>query len=98
MVPLILLCLSLAAAAPFILGLVPPFGTAVMLRIKNGGLQVETGSLRSMAKQHVEEILLESRVTRGFIAITSANRVVFSRRIPSTTHQRLRNILLNQWA
>jgi hypothetical protein len=52
--------------------------------------------MRSHAREHLTEILSDAQVSRGFIAITPANRIVFSRNIPAAVHQRLRNVLLNQ--
>jgi hypothetical protein len=95
---LIIIGLAGAAAASIWLGFVPPPHAATLIHIRSGGLQVKRGRLQAHAREHVSEILQDAGVSRGFIAITSQNRVAFSRHIPSTVHQRLRNVLLNQWA
>jgi hypothetical protein len=69
-----------------------------VIRIRHQGLHISRGRLRADAREAVSDILRSAGVSRGFIAITAQNRVSFSSRIPSTIHQRLRNVLLNQWA
>ena len=53
------------------------------------------GAIFEPTREHVSEILSEAKVSKGFIAITSDNRVKFSKQIPAAVHQRLRNVLLN---
>jgi hypothetical protein len=77
-------------------GFVPPPHANMLLRIRAGAIRATRGSLKPYAREHVTEILSEARVSSGFIAITPGNHVVFSRQIPTTVHQRLRNVLLNQ--
>jgi hypothetical protein len=89
-------CLLAIACAAVGFGLVPPPHANTILRIGLNGIRTTRGSLRPHAREHLTEILLEAQVSRGFIAITPANRVVFSRNIPVAVHQRLRNVLLNQ--
>jgi len=79
-------------------GFVPPPNAGTLIQIRKGTVRVTRGRLKPHAKEHVIEILSEVRVSRGFIAVTADNRVAFSRGIPSAVHQRLRNVLLNQWA
>jgi len=86
---------ALAFAAVWF-GFVPPPNARTLLHIRAGTIRITRGSLRPHAREHVAEILSEAKISRGFIAITSGNRVAFSRRIPATVHQRLRNVLLNQ--
>ena len=76
----------------------PPPNANTLVRIRDGDLQVERGNLKPHARESVSRILKESGVTRGFIAITTDRRAVFSRQIPTRVHQRLRNVLLNQWS
>jgi hypothetical protein len=98
MVPAIIICVVLAILLPILLGFVPPPHANILVRIKAGSLQVKRGSVRAHAREHIEEILREAAVSSGFIAVTPGNRVTFSRQIPQAIHQRLRNVLLNQWA
>jgi len=95
---LIIIGLAGAAATSIWLGFLPPPHATTLIHIRSGGLHVSRGRLQAHAKEHVSEILREAGVSRGFIAITAPSRVAFSRRIPSTVRQRLRNVLLNQWA
>jgi hypothetical protein len=95
--PWILLVLGLTGAACWWWN-PPPFDAAMLIRVRSGQLHLARGSLQSHAREHVADILREAGISRGFIAVTSANRVVFSRTIPGHLHQRLRNVLLNQGA
>ena len=69
---------------------------STLIRIREGAVHVRRGRVQPYAKEHVVEILREAGVSKGFIAVTSENGVAFSRSIPSTVRQRLRNVLLNQ--
>lgn len=80
------------------LGIFPPANSNTLIRIRDGELQVERGTLRPHARESVGRILKECGVTKGYIAITAEKRAVFSRHIPTAVHQRLRNVLLNQWS
>jgi Protein of unknown function (DUF3634). len=91
-----IVCLVALAFGAVVLGFVPPPNASTLLHIRSGSVRATRGILRPYAREHVAEILSEANVTKGFIAITTGNRVVFSRGIPSTIHQRLRNVLLNQ--
>jgi hypothetical protein len=91
-------CLALFAFAAVSLGYVPPPHASTLLRIRAGALHVARGRLQPHAREHVAEILLEVGISRGFVAVTPTNRVTFSRNIPAAIHQRLRNVLLNQWS
>ena len=84
------------AAGSVWLGFLPPPHATMLIRINGGQLQITRGGLKAHAKLDVSEILHDAGVSQGFIAITRHNRVSFSRRIPTTVHQRLRNVLLNQ--
>jgi uncharacterized protein DUF3634 len=79
------------------LGFIPPPHAAILIRIRAGRAQVTKGRLRSDLLASVSHVLEDVRVGRGFIAITSQNRVSFSANIPAGIHQRLRNILMNRW-
>jgi hypothetical protein len=80
------------------LGFVPPPHASTLVYLRGGALDVRRGRLKPHAREHVMDILQEAGVSRGFIAVTSEDRVYFSNRIPAALHQRLRNVLLNQWA
>jgi hypothetical protein len=90
--------LVVLAFAAVWLGFVPPPHASTLLHVREGAIRVSRGQLKPHAKEQVLEILSEAAVTKGFIAVTPGNRVRFSRHIPASAHQRLRNVLLNQWA
>lgn len=79
------------------LGFIPPLNAKIIVRIRNGSLVFEKGRLEGNVSEHVEAILRGARVSEGYVAITAGPRVYFSRQIPHDVHQRLRNVLLNQW-
>lgn len=79
-------------------GLIPPPHATTVIRISGEAIDVRRGHLQVQAREHVAGILHDAGVTRGFIAMTSQGRVVFSRNVPEEIHQRLRNVLVNQWA
>jgi hypothetical protein len=95
---LVIVCGVSVGVVSIWLGVLPPLNATTLISIRRGQVRLRKGQLRVHAKEDVSDILREAGVSRGFIAITAQNRVVFSRRIPSTIHQRLRNVLLNQWA
>lgn len=80
------------------LGFVPPPHATTLIRIRDGSILVRRGRVQPHAKEHIADILRDAGVSSGYIAITPENWVAFSRRIPAQIHQRLRNVLLNQWA
>src|SRR5436309_12580157 len=94
----IILCLAVLAFAAVSLGFLPPPHATTLVYVRAGELRVARGRLLPYAREHVTEILFEAGVSRGLIALTPGNGVAFSRHIPSALHQRLRNVLLNQWA
>ena len=91
-----ILCLVAVAFAAVRFGVVPPPHASTLLRVQRGTIRVIKGQIRPLAREHLTEILAEAGVAKGFIAIIHPNRVIFSRRVPSAVHQRLRNVLLNQ--
>jgi hypothetical protein len=91
-------CLVVLGFAAVRFGYVPPPGARTVLHVRAGDIRVAGSRLKPHAKADVAEILSEAGVSRGFIAVTRENRVKFSRHIPAAIHQRLRNVLLNQWA
>ena len=80
------------------LGFVPPPHANTLIRIRKGEIHIRRGRVHSHAREHLADILREAGVSQGYIAITPENWVAFSRHIPGRIHQRLRNVLLNQWA
>ena len=92
----VIVILGLLFYATVWLGFIPPPHAVIVLKIRNGAVQVTKGNLKGYARSNVVELLSTAGVSRGFIAITPAKRVSFSRQIPASLHQRLRNVLLNQ--
>jgi hypothetical protein len=94
----IIIAVAIAAFAwgAFAYGFLPPPNAKTLLYFQQGAIHMKRGAVKPYAREHVVEILSEAGVTKGFIAITTANRVIFSRTIPANAHQRLRNVLLNQ--
>jgi len=80
---------------PIGLGLVPPWNATTVIRIRAGKVVVKRGQLRGPVRDDVAEVVAGAGLTSGFIALTSESRVCFSRNIPESTRQRLRNVLLN---
>jgi hypothetical protein len=97
MLIVILIAIVMLIFAAIELGFIPPLNATVLVRMSNGSLVFEKGRLSGNAPEHLEAILRGARVSEGFVAITSGQRVYFSRQIPREIHQRLRNVLLNQW-
>src|SRR5262249_51303926 len=79
------------------LGFVPPPQATILIRIRDGRTQVSRGRLRSDTLVSVSHVLEDTAVSRGFIALTTQDRVHFSANIPAGVRQRLRNVLLNRW-
>jgi len=79
-------------------GFVPPPHATTLIRIQDGAVNVRRGRVQAHAREHIADILRDVGISNGFIAITPENWVAFSRGIPPAVHQRLRNVLLNQWA
>lgn len=77
------------------LGYLPPPHTKTLIKICNGQVRVTRGQLKAQPYEFVSEIVKQTAVTHGFIAITYYNRAAFSRTIPRSARQRLRNVLLN---
>lgn len=96
LIPVIILCAFVIAALSS--GILPPPNAITVVHVRKGVFSVTKGKLRPHARDDAKQILAEAGVTKGFVAITKDNRVVFSREIPQEIHQRLRNVLLNQWA
>jgi hypothetical protein len=97
MLIVVLIAIATLIFAAIELGFIPPLNATIIVRMRNGSLVFEKGRLQGNASAHVEAILREAHVSEGYVAISSGRRVYFSRQIPRDLHQRLRNVLLNQW-
>lgn len=71
-----------------------PFSRTV-IRIRNGQIRVDGADLSPRAKEHVGDVIREAMIFSGFISLSARREVRFSRDVPESVHQRLRNILLN---
>jgi hypothetical protein len=77
------------------LGFFPPWNATTVARVNSGKITIKRGQLRGQVRDDLEEVLNAAGVISGFIALTSENRIHFSRNIPEPIRQRLRNVLLN---
>ncbi len=75
----------------------PPPWASVILTIRQGTVRLKKGRLPQQLQERVSEILAEEQIPHGFVAITNRQRILFSRRIPAATQQRMRNVLVNRW-
>lgn len=87
----VLLVLWLAVS----LGRWPSPSAATVIRIHAGKVAVTRGQLRTTTREDVAEVLKSAGVRSGFITLSKAGEVRFSRTVPPGLHQRLRNVLLN---
>ena len=92
----ILGCLLVLGILAFFLESLPSVGACTLIRFRRGLLEVRRGEVRTLAREHIAEILREAGVSNASIAVTRDNRVAFSRSIPAPVRQRLRNVILNQ--
>jgi hypothetical protein len=74
---------------------VPPLGATLLIRIRSGKPATARGSVPSRVLGDLAEILREAGVDRGYIAKNGDGRIVFSRSIPETVRQALRNVVVN---
>ena len=77
------------------LGILPSPFSRTLVRVRNGEILIEKGDLSARAKQHVADVIRESRVEKGFFTVSQARTVTFSQGFPEALRQTLRNILLN---
>ena len=90
---LLLLLLSLLAIWHF--ELLVPLAAGTLIRIRGGSLRVVRGSLRAQVLADLTDMVRQAGVTRGFICINARRRIIFSRNLPASIHQHLRNVLAN---
>lgn len=75
--------------------IVPPLGATVVIRIRRGHPAAARGNVPSRVLTDLAGILREAGVDRGYIARNGDGRIVFSRSIPETIRQALRNVVVN---
>ena len=75
--------------------LLVPLGASVHIRVRGDSLRVVRGSVRAPVLADLTDMLRRAGVSRGFICINDRRRIVFSRNIPASIHQYLRNVLAN---
>lgn len=96
MSPLVFIpALGIVAALLWWLSTQPPLGAPLLIRIREGKPGTTRGGMSSHALADLEEILRDHQVSRGFVAKNGDGRVVFSRSIPESCRQQLRNVLTN---
>jgi len=98
MIPLLLRALVVIAICWWLLvllGFLPPLFSRTVIRIRDGHVRIAGAALSPRAKQHLEDVVRETGLSSGFIALSKRGQVGFSRSIPKALRQRLRNILLN---
>jgi hypothetical protein len=98
MIPLLLRLVLLVAAAWWLLvalGFVASPFSRTIIRIRNGQIRVNGADLSTRAREHVSDVIREAMIFSGFISLSAHGGVRFSRDVPESVHQRLRNILLN---
>ncbi len=66
------------------------------IRIESGKAQCIKGSLRSQVLSDITDICQTKGVTSGEVWISSAGRITFSKAIPDSAHQRIRNIVASR--
>jgi hypothetical protein len=99
MAPLIVICLGIIlviTVAAVWSGWAAPPGAATLIRIRAGEVIVKRGRVNTHVREHIAHIARDHNVSRGFIAVSSAKRMTFSRSIPNVARQPLRNVLINK--
>lgn len=94
---LLIICLLLAIVLVLRRGRKPPLGAATVIFIHEGITEIRRGRLQPQTRDQVRHIIQDAGLLNGFIAVMPDGRVRFSREIPPSTHQRFRNVLMNQW-
>ena len=98
MIPLLLRVALIAAAvwwALIALGFIASPFSRTIIRIRNCQISVQGADLSTRVKEHITDVIREAMIFSGFVSLSSRREVRFSRDIPQSVHQRLRNILLN---
>jgi hypothetical protein len=78
-----------------LLGFIPPPHAKTIIRIHNGKIRITRGQVRAQPREFISDIVQQTGMTTGYIAVTHYNRASFSRNIPGDIQQRIRNVLLN---
>jgi hypothetical protein len=66
-----------------------------VIEFSSGTARVTKGGMSSRALGAVAQVLVENGIQSGKIEIRKNGKFAFSRQIPETIHQRLRNIVMN---
>ena len=90
-----LLILVVIAWVSVLLRFFPSPFCKVLVRIQRGEICVKKGSLNARAREHISDVIRESHLEKGFIAISSNRRIEFSFGFPQHLRQTLKNVLLN---
>jgi hypothetical protein len=69
--------------------------TAKITVSENGKIEVAKGFFSSGARDGVQRVISESKITSGWIERRNDGQIVFSDAFPPSMHQRLRNIIQN---
>jgi hypothetical protein len=92
---LIIIAVIVVLARAIEFGFIAPPTASILVRIRNGSVRVERGSLNPSIVDHIASISREHGIRDGYVAISRDKRISFSRMIPEDVHQRMRNVLLN---
>lgn len=76
-------------------GIVPSPFSRTIIRIRKGSILVRGAELSPRAKEHVADIIRSAMVQGGFITLSASRSITFSREVPDSIRQQIRNILLN---
>ena len=70
-----------------------PFARLKVIATKQGA-EVVKGSIGANSRQLIADIFRNGGVSTGFVTVSSRNKVRFSRDIPHSVRQQLRNVIL----
>jgi|GEM_PF-1754241 len=73
----------------------PPLNCRSLIEVRAGNCRFSGEALPRHVREAVTEMVRDAGVNTGFIAITPDRRVTFSRHVPESIQQRLRNVILN---
>jgi hypothetical protein len=93
--PILVIVIAIAAiAAGWWLLDVPPAGMDTLVVVKDANVSIKRGHLRPPVLADVRALLSEAQVAKGYIGV-ARRRISFSRTIPRSLRQKLRNVILN---